>query len=521
MLFRTAVLALTLLTVACGSRPPRPPRPPQPPQPPPPVEVRVHVYDYFTPTENIPGALITCAAETGTTNEFGIGYVTLPGDLTSECNVTKDGYDPKEMSIYATTGAEASTWLREVVPPFNGTRNPRHGRLRQDPDCFRDDSGCVVPLYAHAGDLFALYTRDPGRGESELDSIASAGYQGVRTWATLGCGSSTAPNGCGGQYWGGHEVGPDFTSNYWGWVRKFGEALNKRGMRAVWSQGDINQIRDRTDYMRRLAAIDEEVPFIDFIDGGNEAWQTGESDENALARFVRSYMTAGGRGIRSLTSPPGEGKEELDQYSIDPAQIFDVHSFRGNHIWDKIRHIFSITYEAKPMRIFGIGSEPPGNGDLVSVTDNKHELDDEGVPLLATQSMTSRQAFVWFSGEGVKLNKGLRVEAGFWTTPTAVDWLQKDVMTFTQQHHGGSSQGAIRVVGADGQGRVDCRTNGDGRFACTIYGPQGSYRFPVLHSFTGQLCNPGNGVCEPMDKNAGDRLDISFTRGRVLTGRTK
>jgi hypothetical protein len=203
---------------------------------------------------------------------------------------------------------------------------------------------------------------------------------------------------------------------------------------------------------------------------------------------------------------------------VPPAQVFDVHSFRGGHSWDKRRHIFSIPYEGKPEKPFGIGSEPPGNGQLVSVTENKHELDDEAVPLLAVASLYSRQAFVWFSGEGVKINRGLKTEAGFWTTPTAVGWLPRDVMSYTTLHHSGDSWRSVRVLAASGEGRVDCRTNYDGRFACSIDGPSGNYSFQVERAFTGQICNPADGACLNVSKNRGDVLPLSFTRGRVLVG---
>jgi hypothetical protein len=201
--------------------------------------------------------------------------------------------------------------------------------------------------------------------------------------------------------------------------------------------------------------------------------------------------------------------------------VYDVHTYRADHAWDKRRHIFNVDFEARPRLAFGIGSEPPGNGALVSTTANKHELDDESVPLLAVASLQGRQAFVWFSGEGVKLDRGLRHEAGFWTTPRAVARLPRDVMRYETPHHSGDSQRHIRILTADGESRVDCRTAHDGRFSCTLDGPTGTYRYRVERGFVGELCDAGTDTCEPVARTVGDELRVTFTRGRYLTGRVQ
>lgn len=398
--------------------------------------------------------------------------------------------------------------------PLSGSENTSNnstiGRLRVTPQGYADDTGVVLPLYAHAGNLFSLYTRDASRAREELDSVAAAGYRGVRVWSTLG-----------GSYWQGDHVGPEVTPDYWGKVRAFAGDLRARGLRAVWSQGDVGQLRDRRDYMSRLAAVDNDVPFIDFIDCGNEAWQTGEPDPNRLAQCVGYYQAAGGKAIRSLTSPPGETKDLLDQYSIPPAEIWDVHSERAQHSWDKRRHIFSISYEGKPRLRYGINSEPPGNGALVSASDNKAELDDEAVALLGVAAAMSRQAYVWFSGEGVKIRQGLKVESGFAATPKALNRLPKSLMSWPVLHHSGDRFRGTRILAAVDEVRVDCAQEGGRQFVCTIDGPAGNYQLPVEKSFTGRLCNPGTDVCVDVGATAGARLPVSFTRGRVLLGQTQ
>ena len=403
---------------------------------------------------------------------------------------------------------------------------PLVGRLRIDGVAFVDDRGPVLPIYAHAGDLFSLFTRNQARALAELDAVARAGYHGVRVWSALGC-SPTEPcpeQGEDGEpsYWLGAEVGPQLTPDYYAHVGRFFAALKTRQLRAVWSQGDVQVIGDRRDFMTRIAGLDAEYGVIDWIDCGNEVWQRDDHPAPAeLAECVGFYAAAGGRALKTLTSPQTEERHELDAYSIDPADAFDVHSFRDGHSWDKRRHISSITRSdgPGPRRPLGLNSEPPGSGALVSVTENKDELDDEAVGLLAIASLIARQAFVWFSGEGVKIDRGLATEAGFHSVPKAVQLLPRDVMRYETRHHSGPSSGAIRVLEARGDVRVDGALAADGRFAYTIDGPPGTYSLKVARSFEGVLCHPGTAACEPVVKKAGEVLAVTFTRGRLLVGK--
>lgn len=486
--------------------------PPAPPPPAPVVTFAVAVTDAHT------GAAVadarvdvqwTATEDDGRTNADGYWSTLAPAFVGFIVEIHADGFDTASVEIPPL----ADNLQRDVAltpqPPTHPS--PLVGRLRLAEGCFRDDTGCLNPIYAHAGDLFSVFTRDEPRALAELDAIAAAGYLGLRTWSTLG-----------GPYWAGSHVGDYVTPDYPGAVRRFFAAVAARHLRLVWSQGDIGYMRDRAGTMGLFAQLDAEFGVIDFIDCGNEAWQTGEPDRNRLAQCVGYYQRAGGQGIRSLTSPPGEETGELDAYSIDPAQVFDVHSYRDGHWYDKRRHIFSITYEGAPRRPFGIGSEPPGNGALVSVTANKHELDDEAIGLLAAASALARQAFVWFSGEGVRIQAGLATQSGFANVPKVVQLLPRDVMTYRVAHHSGTSWRGTRVLAVpNDEVRVDGRMSDDGRFAYTIDGPSGSWRFPVERSFTGRVCDPGPATCQDVSRNAGETLEVAFTRGRLFVGQVR
>jgi hypothetical protein len=178
-------------------------------------------------------------------------------------------------------------------------------------------------------------------------------------------------------FWAGHEVGPQLTAGYYAHVERFFAAVAARRLRAGVVAGRRQDDCRPPCFMTRIAALDRATGVIDWIDCGNEAWQTGEPDPAQLAACVGHYQAAGGQALKTLTSPPGEDVAELNAYSIDPADAFDVHSYRAGHSWDKRRHIAALTRADRPglVRPVGINSEPPGSGALVSVTENPDELD--------------------------------------------------------------------------------------------------------------------------------------------------
>lgn len=435
--------------------------------------------------------------------------------------VELDQYESLHNKILLTQNTQLPILLKRLTPMV---ARPLMGRLRIDLGVFIDDTGPVLPLFAHAGDLFALWTRDRDRARQQLNVIALAGYHGLRVWTLLG-----------GAYWekmqGGRTVGPKYTANYWEEWREFVREVYTRQLRLVVSQGDLGSLGDRMNdrkaFATKLAEIAREVDgsghVYAFVDGGNEAWQTGEPDPTRLAQFVQAYKDAGGTALLTLTSPPGEEKHELDAFSIAPADCYDVHGYRGGRHWDKCRHIFSIPYEGQPSKRLGIQSEPNGAGDLVSVTENKHELNDEALAVFALQSLISRQAYVWFSGEGVSIKKGLETENGFWNTPTACGLLPKDVMKFAYLHHSGDSWKQLRIVdqGVGHETRVDGAQNTDGRCVYLFYGPEGSHRFRASRNFSGMLYHPVTGEGTPFAQKAGDVFSISWNRGVLFVGKVE
>jgi hypothetical protein len=411
---------------------------------------------------------------------------------------------------------------RTWVAPFNTgsfEEGPINPSVPQAYPGFYDEEGPVLPLFAHAGDLFALFVRDAERAKAEIRGVADAGFQGLRVWTVLR-----------GPYWEGpdRDVHPNKYPDYWDRWLAFVQSINEEGLKLVVSQGDLmawtSDMAVRKAFAVRLADIEQQVGngVYAFFDGGNEAWQNGESDPKRLAEFVSAYQEAGGQAIPLLTSPRTEEKDELDAYSIDPAQCYDVHGSRDGHFWDKIRHIFSIAYEGKPMRPYGIQSEPTGSGDLVSVTTNKHELDDEAVAAMAVMGAISRQAWVWFSGEGVRIQKSLSIERGFTSVPRAYALLPADLMSYAILHHSGETWRRERIVSHTYPDlRVDGVQHLDGRCVYLFYGPSSKhspYNVLVTKKITGTLWDLVTGENWPINHEPGQSLSLAMNRALLFVG---
>ena len=347
--------------------------------------------------------------------------------------------------------------------------SPLVGRLRIDGRTFLDDTGPVLPIFCHFGEAFSRYTRDRDSVRRQLDVIAQAGYHGIRFWTVLS-----------GSYWSGREVYESFTPDYWGQLRDFLRDIEARRLRAVISQGGTGpvDIPDRTGFAQRLSDVLDQTGTADvvaIIEGANESWQTGESDPNRLAQFVGWIKQRHPAALYTISSPPGEGADELNAWSIPPADLFDVHGYRGGHWWDKTRHIFSIPYEGQPTKRLGWQGEPTGPGAAVSVTENKHELDDDTLAAMCGMSLMSRQAWCFMSGPGVLFDSPIDAQPGFWTVPRMRDALPRDVMGFSRLIHGGARWADDRVFAAEGETRCDHALADDGRFVAVIYGPSLTY----------------------------------------------
>jgi hypothetical protein len=419
-------------------------------------------WEVFTLERRAGGGAVREGDAIGLRSAHGM-WVVAEGGGGGIVNANRGGFGPwEEFRIHAAPGFSLGGGGADHPSPLAG-------RLRIDGRVYLDDSGPVLPVFCHFGEAFSRYTRNRDAVRAQLDTVARAGYHGIRFWTVLS-----------GPYWSGREVYEAFTPDYWGQMRDFLLDLKARKLRAVISQGGTGavDIPDRFGYAQRMSDVLDQTGTADVVaifEGANESWQTGEPDPNRLAQFVGWVKSRHPAILCTISAPPGEGADELNAWSIPPADLFDVHGYRGGHWWDKVRHIFSIPYEGQPQKRLGWQGEPTGPGAAVSVTENKHELDDDTLAAMCAMSLMSRQAWCYMSGPGVLFDSPIDAQPGFWTVPRMRDALPRDVMGFDALIHGGTRWANERVFAAEGETRCDHALSADGRFVAVIYGPTLSY----------------------------------------------
>lgn len=406
-----------------------------------------------------------------------------------------------------------------VLHPLESRR--LHGQLRLRETHYFDDKGKVLPILCHAGTLFSLFTRDREWAESEAQTIAQAGYQGVRVWMWLS-----------GDYWVrlGRTVGP---STWERQVPAFCDMLQRNDLRLLCSLGDMPRAESPDRWpgtMRRLAGLLKPfAPLTIGVDAGNEAWNqtswTALEMRPALHEFLKVY----GVHLRSLTDSP---EDDLSKYHTALATVTDVHNYRAGRMPDKIRHIFSMGWEGHPPRKLGILSEPWGapttqQGGLVSVTEHPDEIDDEAVGLQTAQGLIFGWAFTFMSSAGVSIRKRgeFETQPGFRSAPAVAEALPADVMTWRTWTHGGDSQRGKRALVADSRDnglRCDHAYGPDGQVAIVCYGDKDRTTRPnVERGLSGRWldCKTGE-YGPPRIAVAGSRLAMPPARhGAVFVGK--
>lgn len=437
-------------------------------------------------------------------------------DLGGLCSVVslmhEEGYDEPRLTEWI----RASDEYRNKSLPPEPSSSRLIGPLRIEGGAYCDETGPRLPILCHAGDLLALYARDPSWAKAELDEIAEAGYLGVRTWTWLD-----------GEYW--QSLGRSVSPAEFGWslYRDFALALKARGLRWLVSQGDMLVFApDRWAFMRQLAETLREAGGLEVVcgvDSGNEAWNNGEGDPARLRQAADAFRSVLDVPIWSLSSPPGEETADLDRYS---GSVYDVHGYRGGHLADKLRHAFSIAYDGRLSRRLGIQSEPPGPGPMVSIMEHPEEMDAEAMTLLTAMHLMSRQISVVFSSPGVSVRERSEFarQPGFREAAAVASILPSDLMRFGTLCHGGESQRGRRVLCATGEGqslaRVDQAIADDGRFVAIAYAQRpGTYAIPIERPCEAQVFHPVTHEAVETIQPGQGTLSLSFERGRIIVGR--
>jgi hypothetical protein len=498
------LLGWLLFTIACASaRPAAPPGlEPTPPSPEAPSrEVRdliVMVLD--AASRPIVGASVvvhyTEDAEHGIPCERvsdGNGFTHCAINAPSvRVSVQKTGYEDALVDL--PDGTHNVHLTRAVVPVGSGVgQAPWKGRLKLAPNNrgFIDEDGqWVLPLCAHFGEAFSAYVRRPADVEAQLIAIKQAGYDCIRFWDTLGYYQGA---------WRDKEVMPwSFTNdgwpdrnprqipatpNYYWQLREFLLALKRIGLTAHHTRGDLNgQATSRVvDHAERVAQLYDEIGWdvLALWEANNEDFQNGSFGPEGLRRIAEPAKR---RGAITASSCPGACSEELHDLKAftQGFSIFYVHGYRSGESTDRLRHIFSLGYEAHEWTDVRLGwqGEPTGPNDRpgLGVTVN-YVNDVEELALLAAQSLMTRQAWVYMSQCGVFWHCRIDEHPGFFAVPrmrAKLATFAPDVMTWRLTHRG---RGDAAWCGPDGcrgdssHARIDQAISPDGRkVVATVHG---------------------------------------------------
>lgn len=338
-----------------------------------------------------------------------------------------------------------------------------------------DGSGYYTPILCHFGEAFSLWCRDKDKVRTALDAIRSAGYDGIRTWITLNVGTNEI------NYWKGREVSPIKTPNYYQELENFIlTCFNEYALHLHLACGDLSGFTDSQEnaLFDNLAEVLKKIPddAILLIEGLNEARDTGDPDDthpSEIERLINRIRTKHPQHLYALSAYTGtEEREDLTRWTPDWMPFFLVHGYRGGHVYDKVRHIFSLTYE-DPVRKWGWQGEPTGPGEYVSATSNKEELDSHSLAMMACMSLMTGQVWCYMSSPGVIYDEPFQYMQGFQSVPLVRDWLPRDISQFTDRFHGGTAFAHKRIFAVPGtdETRADHVVHPDGRFVVLLYGP--------------------------------------------------
>lgn len=419
----------------------------------------------------------------------------------------------------------SNAFVIEHVAPEPALPGP--GRLKVAGLAFTRKDKVVLPVHCHFGEAFSAFVRRPADVLRQLDVIKEAGYDGIRFWDVLGYYDSA---------WSGREVTPvsfrnrsgnvvSATPNYYEHLTSFLLELQRRGLQAHQSRGDLNSMSwnqilahcTRVGIVQRTVGAD----MIDLNESCNESWQNGVPE---LDKLFEMGNAIGSHALRATSAADdgygGETPEATKSYTWD---VGYAHGHRPGTTLDRARHAFSWSHEA----LFHLVNKPgwqgewagPGQGVTVGQENNA-----EGLCVMSLTATMCSQLMSYMSSHGVFWNGPLEDQVGFYEVPKAVRLLPTDVMTFRALCHGGESQRGKRIFVANPEGTLRCehRINADGRFAAIIYaGAPSSWNVPIERSFDGVIVTPTTGERHPFSFNAGQTANVSFERGRLVVGQLR
>lgn len=466
---------------------------------------------------------------------FESGNHNAPGHLTAEIDgrvtvrsETRDAWQWWQPSAATKPGAGDVT---------DRVQRALQGRVRVDGRVWLDDVGPALYTTCHAMELFSAATRRFADVEAQLDAIAPY-YPVIRVCDSLGW----------YDYWQGREVGSvaytaregyrvEVTSDYFGYVVRFLQACQARGLKVFWSRGDLQMYGGITGIENHVRAVCRTIrehglqDVIECMEVVNEPRFNGFSqhrpeDARRVAAVIRQELPG------TLVCH-GENSEEPEDAKawMRGADVASIHGHRPGQYHDVLRHIFSSRREALGSSIAGKQGEPFGPGDDVSGTRHHGpELgrsdDVEFLCMAAAVSFISQQQWTYMSGYGVRWKGPIHEQPGF-KEVAAVSTVFDPGMFGWHLTRGGlaenpwkSASGYHGDAGVTyGPHRVDSAVAGDGRYATAVYAGVAPYVIAAQFPVTYKVIHPATLQVEQEGAvNVGETLRLEYRIGRIIVG---
>jgi hypothetical protein len=351
--------------------------------------------------------------------------------------------DKGELEINARTVLRA--WPL-TLPQAPVHPDPLEGQVRLVRGAWGDATGPRNIAGLHLGNLIGHgLTHGLASILPTLDLAAECGYHEIRSWFQL----KTNPGGWWDQ-WSTPRWNPADASELFFSIL---EAWASRGGRWHLAGGGIKDMTDGEEdaafnvLNRAIRRIGPE--HFSLIEACNEIRDTGDPDDiepAELTRLVRIATNGFPQVLTALSAYTGtEDDDIISRYTPSWMGFYLVHGYRQGRAHDKIRHIFSLRRES-PVRRNGKQSESFGPGRLVSVTDNKHEIDAHVMKTAAAMTALTSAAWTFMSGPGVVLEtEALDAMPGLRETPALLRALPREVGTWDIVSHSGPTQRGTRI----------------------------------------------------------------------------
>jgi hypothetical protein len=373
------------------------------------------------------------------------------------CQVPDVETTPGEWEFFA---ANPKFW----VPATPVCRRPLVGPLRIENKLFRDDTGLRRVHFASWFPALRILRDDPTEFYRQLDSITTAGYQGIRVFMAVGGWDD---------FWNGREVAP-IGFQKWGWTGNhlrsdnhtffvyewpdYDELLRtlfreciKRKLRLHLTTGDMQIITPTSDlnieldlhrWLSRICAEEGGTDVVALFEVTNEYPLNrygGQSSSPQMGKIIDIWTAT----VPGLTVT-GQGAIPQNE---EPASLYEASANGTVCIVHVTREPFGLCLKRTLGLVYWEGdyrafpkpyweSEPAGPGE------DSYQRQDDPANLVALYSMMALtgQASNWFQGAAVRSFKPLESEWGFLELPPILDLIPEDIATWD---HGSNRHGGV------------------------------------------------------------------------------